>query len=184
MSKPQLTLIQNSIDFLNNATSQVVTVQRQDSISPREIKYIVINLAIGLELLFKKLLWDNCNDSIFENTKVTKDNPTTKHKTRTISYRKAYEKVSTDLDYITLTEEDKLKLYNLGELRNTFVHHLIAYQSNTNKLVISCCVIALGIIKLNFSDKNTVVLEDIEEDVESFSRNMQFIVKQMGTGIG
>ena len=174
MAIPHLTLVQNSVDFIRNATDQIVKTIENSLVTPRDTKYIVINLAIGLELLLKQLLWDNNQKSIFRDSQVPSKEKLEIGDFKTISYSQAYQKIDAVLIHIELTGRDKDNLNDLGDLRNNYVHHSIINIGDVNPLVLDCCKIAFELIR-----KELLEFDGIEDDINSIERNMIIIVRHM-----
>jgi hypothetical protein len=142
-------LLENGLDFIDNSLESILTTQE-----PKKLKYAVLHISAGIELILKEILRQEHWSLLFENINSADYSHLKSGDFLSVSFASILKRLEGIVD-VNITENQKKHFNSLRTKRNKIEHFAFKESSNALKSTISKALTnILDIINENIDAKN------------------------------
>lgn len=175
----QYTVLENGLDFILTAINDlsIANEDTTDEIAQKSlIKYTLLNLSSGIELVLKYRLLQEHWTYVFADMNKARKNALQAGEFKSVDSETIIERLENLCD-IKLEESDKLDLKNLRKRRNKAEHfefdeHILSVQSSIHKSISILIKIMVDYYNFDeFSDEEAQLFADIKETMRTLEKH-------------
>lgn len=172
----KFTMFENGLDFILSSLEYLINAEEEaiEEKKMRNLKYSILNLSSGTELILKSRLYSEHWTYIFQDMNKANRKDLVKGKIKSVDSNTTIDRLGRLCD-ITFNEEEKDQLRTLRETRNKIEH----YEVKENLLSVQSIVNKVLTILFNFISSNDEKLysSDIEQFEKEKNINQLIILK-------
>ena len=158
MSDTHLTLIENAIDFIEDATRQIA----KSNPTSKDIKYAILHLSSGIELLLKQLLFEKHWSYIFKDPDQASESALESGNFYSVNLKNALKRLI-DIGY-KLEDEEIEPIHQLRGFRNIAEHYSVKFEKvQIIQLISNCCEVVMNIVnRYDLRKRHKNIINELE----------------------